>query len=160
MPKKHRNSVQSRSQNAEKIRKSKWDYCIKQWFSTITSLLKMGTSLKGKTLLPEGANSFLLEQFPFLKVWKITFTTIGELLWVLLYLLRTCVYCVMWATPMVCCVLEKDPFYNSLLAYTLYSHGPKLIPQYRKFHRIQCILKQKKKRPISSFDPVKMLQQK
>ena len=33
---------------------------------------KMGTSLKGNNLLPEGAYSFLLEQF--LEVWKTTFT--------------------------------------------------------------------------------------
>ena len=37
----------------------KGDYCIKQWFSTITSLFKRGTSLKGKNLLREGVNSFL-----------------------------------------------------------------------------------------------------
>ena len=48
-----------RSQNAEKLRTSNGDYCIKQGFSTIMSLFKMGTSLKGKNLLPEGANSFL-----------------------------------------------------------------------------------------------------
>ena len=47
------------------VRTSKGDYCMKQWFSTITSLFKMGTSLK---VLPEGANSFLKEQF--LMVWK------------------------------------------------------------------------------------------
>ena len=58
----------------KKLRTSKGDYCIKQRFSTITSLCKMGTSLKGKNLLPEGANSFLKEQF--LKVWKITLTTL------------------------------------------------------------------------------------
>ena len=40
-------------------RTSKGDYCIKQCFSTITSLFNMGTALKGKNLLPEGANSFL-----------------------------------------------------------------------------------------------------
>ena len=50
--------VQWCSQNAEKIRTSKGDYCIKQWFSTITSLFKMGTSLKEKNFLPEGVNSF------------------------------------------------------------------------------------------------------
>ena len=43
----------------KKLRTSKGDYCIKQWFSTITFLFKLGTSLKGKNLLPEGANSFL-----------------------------------------------------------------------------------------------------
>ena len=34
-------------------------------------LFKMGTSLEGKHLLPEGANSFLYEQY--LIVWKITY---------------------------------------------------------------------------------------
>ena len=62
---------QWRSQNArtlKKLRTLKGDYCIKQWFSTIK------------------------EQF--LGVWKITFTTLGELPWVLLFSLRTCVNCV------------------------------------------------------------------
>ena len=45
-------------------------------FSTITPLFKIGTSLKVKNLLPEGANSFLLKQF--LMVWKITLTTLGD----------------------------------------------------------------------------------
>ena len=36
----------------------------------------------------------------FLKIWKISFGTwLGELPWVLLFLLRMCVYCVMGATP-------------------------------------------------------------
>ena len=59
----------------------------------------MGTSLKGKNLLPEGANSFHKELF--LKVWKITYTTLDELPWVLFFLLRTCVYRVMGAMPMM-----------------------------------------------------------
>ena len=42
---------------------SKGDYWIKQWFSSIASLFKMGTSLKGKNFLPEGTNSFLYVQF-------------------------------------------------------------------------------------------------
>ena len=83
----------------KRLRTPKGDYWIKQWFSSIVSLFKMGTSLKEKNLLPEEANSFLSEQF--LKVWKITFTTLGELPWVLLFLLRACVYCVMGATPML-----------------------------------------------------------
>ena len=37
----------------KKLRTSKGDYCLKQRFSTITSLFKMGTSLKEKDLLPE-----------------------------------------------------------------------------------------------------------
>ena len=43
----------------KKVRTSKGDYWIKQWFSSIAPLFKMGTSLNGKNLLPEGANSFL-----------------------------------------------------------------------------------------------------
>ena len=43
----------------------------------IASLFKIGTSLKGKNLLPEGANSFFYEQF-FIVV-KITFTILGDL---------------------------------------------------------------------------------
>ena len=58
----------------------------------------MGTSLKGKTLLPDGANSFLYEQF--LIVWKISFITLSDLPGMYNFLLRTCVTCVMGATPM------------------------------------------------------------
>ena len=36
----------------------------------------MGTSLKGKKMLPEGVNSFLYEQF--LIVWKITLITLRD----------------------------------------------------------------------------------
>ena len=54
-------SIGSESNGAtlKKIRTSNGDYDIKQWFSSIASLFKMGTSPKGKNLLPEGANSFL-----------------------------------------------------------------------------------------------------
>ena len=38
---------------------------------------QMRTSLKGKNLLPEGANSFLYEQF--LVVWKVTFIILSVL---------------------------------------------------------------------------------
>ena len=61
-----------RSENDEKLRNSKGDYWNKQRFSSIASLFKMGTSLKGKNLLLEVANSFFYEQF--LIVWKITIT--------------------------------------------------------------------------------------
>ena len=43
----------------KKLRTSKGDYPIKQRFSSLVSLFKMGTPLKGKNLLPGGANSFL-----------------------------------------------------------------------------------------------------
>ena len=50
-------------QNAEKICTSKGDYWINSDSLQLRPFLKMGTSLKGKKLLPQGANSFLLEQF-------------------------------------------------------------------------------------------------
>ena len=43
----------------KKLNTSKEDYWIRQWFSSIASLFKIGISPKGKNLLPEGANSFL-----------------------------------------------------------------------------------------------------
>ena len=39
------------------LRTSKGDYWNKQWFSLIAPPFKIGTSLKGKNLLPEGAYS-------------------------------------------------------------------------------------------------------
>ena len=93
----------------KKIRTSKGDYWVKQWFPSTVSLFKTGTSLKGKNLLPEGefeknlltegANSFLYEQF--LIVWKITFITLSDLPWLLLFLLRTFTACVMGTTSMI-----------------------------------------------------------
>ena len=58
----------------------------------------MGTFLKGKNLLPEGANSFLYEQF--LVEWKITFIILSDLPLILLFLLCMCVTWVIGATPM------------------------------------------------------------
>ena len=52
-------TIQWRDQNAEKVRHIKGDYWIKQRFSLFASFFKVGTSLKGKTLLPEGVVSFL-----------------------------------------------------------------------------------------------------
>ena len=52
-------SAQNVTKTLKKLRTSKGDYEIKQWFSSIAPLFKMGTSLKGKNWLPEGANSFL-----------------------------------------------------------------------------------------------------
>ena len=42
-----------------KLRTPKADYLNKQIFFSIAPFFKMGTSRKGKNLLPEGANSFL-----------------------------------------------------------------------------------------------------
>ena len=66
--------LQWRSQNAEKVSHSKGRLLDQ---ATIRVLFKMGTSLKGKNLLPEGANSFLYEQL--LIVLKITFITLSDL---------------------------------------------------------------------------------
>ena len=52
-------SIIAIARTLKKLRASKGDHCIKQLFSIITSLLKMGTSLKGKSSLPERVNSFL-----------------------------------------------------------------------------------------------------
>ena len=60
-----------------KLRASKGDYWIKQWFSLSATLFKMEMSLKGKNLLLEGASSFLYEQF--LMVRNITFITLSDL---------------------------------------------------------------------------------
>ena len=43
----------------KKLSTSKGDYWIKQEFSAFASLFKMGTSLKGKNLLPEPEGKFL-----------------------------------------------------------------------------------------------------
>ena len=62
MGKEYPGDIYSSNGKARKLKKlstSKGEYCIKQGFSTITSLFKMGTSLKGKNLLPEGVNYFL-----------------------------------------------------------------------------------------------------
>ena len=85
-------------QNAEKDTHIKGRLLDLAAISSIAPLSKIRTSLKGKNLLQAGANSFLYEQF--LRVWKITFTTLGYLPWMLLFLLRTCVGCIMGATPM------------------------------------------------------------
>ena len=53
------NQRQWRSKNTKNVTHIKGAYWIKQWFSSIAPLFKMGASLKGKNLLPEGANSFL-----------------------------------------------------------------------------------------------------
>ena len=49
----------------KKLRTSKGDYSIKKWFSSIAFLFKMETSLKGKNLLPEGANCFPIRAVPY-----------------------------------------------------------------------------------------------
>ena len=100
------NSVEGK---LKKLRTSKGNYWIKQWFSSIASLFKMGTSLKGKNLLPWGANSFLYDQF--FMVWKITFITLRNRPWVLLFLLCTCV--TVW------CELRLCSSYGELLNWLL-----------------------------------------
>ena len=79
--------------------------CLGHGFECLRRLCVV--SLKSKTHLSfKGANSFLYEQF--LSVWKISFTTLGDLPWMLLFLLRMCVGCVMGATPMLSTVEYKE----------------------------------------------------
>ena len=79
---------QRRSQNAEKFMHIKGRLLDQAMILFNCIPLHMGSSLKGKNLLPEGANYFLYEQF--LIVWKITFITLSDLPWMLLFLLRMC----------------------------------------------------------------------
>ena len=69
--------IQWRSQNAENSTHIKERLLDQAVILLIVPLFIMGTSLKGENLLPQGANSFLLEQFRL--VWRITFTTLGDL---------------------------------------------------------------------------------
>ena len=61
----------SEARKLEKLRTSKGDYLLKQWFSSIASLFKMGTSLVGKnvTAVPYGKeNHFYHIRWPPLNV--------------------------------------------------------------------------------------------
>ena len=69
--------MQQRSQNAEKVTHIKERLLDQAMILFNRVPFQMGTSLKGKNLLPEGANSFLYEQF--YRVWKITFITLSDL---------------------------------------------------------------------------------
>ena len=64
------------SQNAEKVTHIKERLLGQAMVLFIYVPFQMGTSLKGKNLLPEGANSFLYEQA--LIIWKITFITLSD----------------------------------------------------------------------------------
>ena len=79
---------QWRSQNAEKITHIKGRLLDQAVILFNCVLFDMGTSLKRKNSLTEGANSCLYEQF--LTVWKITFITLSDLPLMLQFLLRTC----------------------------------------------------------------------
>ena len=68
--------IQWHSLNAEKVKHVKGRLLDHTMFYSILSLFRIGTSLKGKILIPEGANSFRSEQF--LTVCKLTFTTLGD----------------------------------------------------------------------------------
>ena len=67
-------SLQWRSQNDEKVTHIKGRLLCQALILYNYVPFQIRTSLKGKNLLPEGANSFLYEQF--LIVWKITFITL------------------------------------------------------------------------------------
>ena len=70
-------SVQLHSQNAEKATHIKGRLLDQAIIFFYCVPFQMGTSIKGKNLLPEGPNSFLYEQF--LIEWKITFNTLSDL---------------------------------------------------------------------------------
>ena len=65
------------SQNAEKVWHIKGRLFDQAMILFNCVPFQIGTSIKGKNLLPGGANSFLYEQF--LIVWKITFITLSDL---------------------------------------------------------------------------------
>ena len=69
--------IQRCSQNAEKVTHIKVRLLDQVMILFNCVPFQMGTSLKGKNLLPEGANYFLYEQY--LIVWKITFITLSDL---------------------------------------------------------------------------------
>ena len=62
---------QRRSQNAEKVTHTNGGLLDQTTILFNYVPFQIGTSLTGKHLITEGANSFLYEQFPI--VWKITF---------------------------------------------------------------------------------------
>ena len=72
-----RERIQWHSQNAQTVTNIKGRLLDQATILFHCVPFQMGTSLKGKNLLPLGANSFLYEQF--LKVWKITFITLSDL---------------------------------------------------------------------------------
>ena len=81
--------IQRRGQNADKVTHIKGRPLDQAMILFNCIPFQIGTSLKGQNLLPEGANSFLYEQF--LIVWKITYNTPSDLPELLLFLLRRCV---------------------------------------------------------------------
>ena len=80
--------MQWRSQNAEKDTHIKGTLLNQTVFLFNYVPFRMGTSLKGKHLLPGGILSFKSSS-----LWygKITFTTLVDLPWMLLSLVRTCI---------------------------------------------------------------------
>ena len=70
-------SKQLRSQDAEKVMHIKGILLDESMILFNSVPFHNGNSLKGKSLLREGADSFLYEQY--LIVWKITFITLSDL---------------------------------------------------------------------------------
>ena len=81
--------IQRRGRNADKVTHIKGRPLDQAMILFNCIPFQIGTSLIGQNLLPEGANSFLYEQF--LIVWKITYNTPSDLPELLLFLLRRCV---------------------------------------------------------------------
>ena len=106
------------------IRTSKGDYWIKQWFNSIASLFIIGTSLKGKNLLPEGATSIVEEQF--LMTWKNHFYHVRWPPLDVTIFITHVRNCVMGATPMLIMTkAQPRPLQNTKLntAMLCHTHG-------------------------------------
>ena len=101
-------TVQWRSQITEKVMQVKERLLYQALILYNYCPFQIGTSLKGNNLLPRICSQEFAPRgskfFPFRAVpcgMGISFATLGKLPSVLLYLLRTSVYCVMGATPML-----------------------------------------------------------
>ena len=116
----------------------------------------MGTSLKGMNLLSEGANSFLYEQF--LILLKITFITLSDLPWMLLFLLRTCVTYVMGAPPMINTITPESKWVwsgNTAITHCRPTHGT--VRKSQRTLTAKIHQEDKTSKATSSFFLVKMI---
>ena len=100
--------INSVARTLKKLRTSKGDYCIKQWFSKITSLFKVELLVKERICSQRGRSfSFKSSSLRYRNhFYHISWAPLS-----VTFLLRTWVYCVMGATPMLITI----PFANCLL---------------------------------------------
>ena len=117
--------LQWHSQKAEKIRTSKGNYWNKQWFSSIAPLFPNGNFSLRKEFAAKRERILSFKGSCF---WysKTTFTILGDL-WMLLFLLRTCVTVQKRATPiasmyMLCLILRNWQRSSETLLYSLLTY--------------------------------------